>query len=287
MTDLTAQRRFYAEEIQVTANLTSSALVEALATVARERFLPAGPWTIRGEADFQRPVRQTIDSDPRHVYHNVAVGIDPARLLFNGAPGVVAMAIDALKLQPGNRVLHLGIGLGYYTAIIASCVGPSGRVVGIEVDAELANAARENLKEVAVDVRQGDGAGPLDEAFDSILINAGVTHPLQTWIDALSPGGRLVFPLTATMPAMTTIGKGPMVLVSRTGSPDRLAARFIGFVAIYSALGVRDDAINTLVGQALARSPFAPVRSLRRDLHEPASSCWMHAPGFCMSLEEP
>jgi len=86
---------------------------------------------------------------------------------------------------------------------------------------------------------------------------------------------------------MMTIGKGPLVLVSRTGSPDRFAARFIGFVAIYSALGLRDDAINPLVGQALARSPFAPVRSLRRDAHEPGSSCWMHAPGFCLSLDAP
>jgi protein-L-isoaspartate(D-aspartate) O-methyltransferase len=287
MTDLTAQRRFYAEEIQVTANLTSPAMVEALATVPRERFLPAGPWTIRGEADFQRPMRQTLDSDPRHVYHNVAVGIDPGRLLFNGAPGVVAMAIDALKVQPGDRVLHLGVGLGYYTAIIASCVGASGHVVGIEVDAELADGARRNLEEFGVDMRHGDGAGPFNETFDAILINAGVTHPLPTWIDALSPGGRMVFPLTATMPAMTTIGKGPMVLVSRTESPDRLAARFIGFVAIYSALGVRDEAINPLVGQALARSPFAPVQSLRRDPHEPAPSCWLHAPGFCLSLDAP
>ncbi len=134
MTDLTAQRRFFAEEIQVASNLQSAALVDALAAVPRERFLPPGPWTIRGEADFQSPPRLTPGADPRHVYHNVAIAIDPARVLFNGAPGLLALAIDALKLKPGDRVLHLGTGLGYYTAIMAHCVGPTGRVLGLDVD---------------------------------------------------------------------------------------------------------------------------------------------------------
>ena len=145
MSDLSAQRRFFAEEIQVVSNLQSTAVISALSTVARERFLPPGPWTIRGEADFQAAPRQTPDADPRHVYHNVAVAIDPARMLFNGAPGLLAMVIDALALRAGDRVLHIGTGLGYYTALIAECVGASGRVVGLEVDAALAADARANL----------------------------------------------------------------------------------------------------------------------------------------------
>jgi protein-L-isoaspartate(D-aspartate) O-methyltransferase len=286
MSDLQAQRRFYAEEIQITSNLKSPAVVEALATVARERFLPPGPWTIRGEADFMSPPRQTADANPRHVYHNVAVGIDPDRLLFNGAPTVVAMAIDSLGLKPGDRVLHLGTGLGYYTALIAACVGPGGRVLGIEVDPDLAAAARRNLADrPCVEVRQGNGAGPLDETFDAILINAGVTHPLPAWLDALAPDGRMIVPLTATTPAMTTIGKGPLLLITNTGNHERLAAKFAGFVAIYSAVGLRDEAMNTRLGQTLARSPFAPVKSLRRDVHTADASCWLHAEGFCFSLD--
>src|SRR5262245_5109652 len=103
--DLTTRRRFYAEEIEITANLQSPALVEALAGVPRERFLPPGPWAVRGEADFQSPLRKTRDADPKHVYHNLAVGIDPARMLFNGAPGLLSTAIDALAVKPGARVL--------------------------------------------------------------------------------------------------------------------------------------------------------------------------------------
>jgi protein-L-isoaspartate(D-aspartate) O-methyltransferase len=285
MTDLTARRRFFAEEIQVSSNLRSTALVDALATVPRERFLPPGPWTIRGEADFQASPRQTQDADPRHVYHNVAIAIDATRLLFNGAPGLLAMAIDALALEQGSRVLHIGTGTGYYTALLGHCVGSRGRVVGIEVDDELARAAAANLASMpGVEVRHGDGSAALDEPFDAIFVNAGVTHLQDTWLDALAPGGRLLVPLTATMPAMTTIGKGPLLLATRGPDTARWPARLVTFVAIYSAIGLRDDTLNERLGAALRAAPFPRVTHLRRDPHEAAASCWFHTPAVCVSL---
>lgn len=285
MSDLEAQRRFFAEEIQVAANLRSPAVVAALAAVARERYLPPGPWEIRGESDFQAPPRQTADADPRHVYHNVAVAIDAARTLFNGAPGVVAKAIDSLSLRPGDRALHLGTGLGYYTALLAACVGSQGRVLGIEVDPDLATGARANLADLpCVQVLNGDGSELPSEAFDAMLINAGVTHPLPAWLDALAPGGRMVLPLTAAMGAGATIGKGPMLLVTATGEPTRFDLRVIGFVAIYSAIGLRDAAMNALLAEALTTRPFAPLKSLRRDAHQAGPTCWLHGPALCLSL---
>lgn len=286
MTDLAAQRRFYAEEIQAVANLTSPGIVQALASVARERFLPEGPWTIRGEADLQAPPRLTPDADPRHVYHNLAVAIDATRLLFNGAPGVVAMAIDALRLNPGDRVLHIGTGLGYYTALMAHCVGPTGRLVGIEVDPALAERAARHLAEVPwVDIRHGDAA-TLDEPFDAVLVNAGMTHPLPAWLDALSPAGRMVIPITAAF-GPGPIGKGPMILLSKRQTPETLGAKIIGFVAIYSAVGVRDQATNASVAQALAKSPFVALKTFRRDPHAEDATCWMHGLHGCLSLNEP
>jgi protein-L-isoaspartate(D-aspartate) O-methyltransferase len=287
MTDLTTQRRFFAEEIEVVSNVTSPAVVLALASVAREQFLPPGPWTIRGEADFQAPPRQTADADPRHVYHNVAVAIDPARMLFNGAPGLLAMAIDTLALKTGDHVLHLGTGLGYYTAVIAACVGSTGRVLGIEVDADLAAGAGRNLASIPwVEVREGAGLGvdPRAESFDAMLINAGVTHPQPAWLDALAPGGRMILPLTAAMPGMGTIGKGLMLLLTRTDDPRVLTARIAGFVAIYSAIGLRDDAANAALGQAMMKNPFPAIKALRRDAHEVSATCWLHTPGGCVSL---
>lgn len=286
MTELDARRRFYAEDIQILANLQTASLVEALATVPRERFLPPGPWTYRAESDMSRVPRVTPDADPRWLYHNVAIAIDPARQLFNGAPGILALAIDALALTPGARALHIGTGPGYYTALMAHCAGRDGRALGIEVDPALAARAATHLAAwPSVDVLEGDGRDLRGGVFDAILINAGVTHPLPAWLDALAPGGRLVLPLTATMPGMGPIGKGLLLLVEKPADGSaRWPVRLLTFVAIYSALGLRDDARNGALGQAMQKQPFPAIKSLRRDAHEPGPTCWLHAADACWSL---
>jgi protein-L-isoaspartate(D-aspartate) O-methyltransferase len=301
MIDLSVRRQLFAEDIQVCCNLRTPALVEALATVPRERFLRPGPWLIQAEGDAGRGPRQTMDDDPRHVYHNLSIAIDPARQLFNGAPGVVTSAIDALSLQPGERVLHVGCGLGYYSALIGYAVGRSGRVVALDVDEVLAAEAAHNTAAMEqVSVRHGDASQPLGETFDAIFVNAGVTHPLDVWLDALSAEGRLVLPLTATAPQTGTIGKGMMLLIAKQddagtpvapATPDALAtrddvyaARMINYIAVYSAIGLRDDSLNALLTMALRQMPFPPLKRLRRDSHDADASCWYHAPGFCFSL---
>ncbi len=74
--DLAMVRRFYAEEVQAVSNVRTESLVEALARVQREDFLPPGPWLIRAEGDMAGPPRETPDADPRHVYHNVSIALD-------------------------------------------------------------------------------------------------------------------------------------------------------------------------------------------------------------------
>lgn len=279
---LAAQRRFFAEEIQAVAGLNAGALVEALATVPREAFLPPGPWVVQGDMSGARP---TPDADPRHVYHNYSVAIDPQRQLFNGAPALVAGAIDKLGVTPGTRVLHVGAGLGYYSAILAHITGPSGRVMAIEVDKELAAQAQANANAHSMpwlEVRAGDATTALEETFDAMLISTGVTHPQAAWLDALAEGGRMILPLTAVIPAMGPVGKGVMVLVSHRAGTD-FTARALTFVAIYSGLGLRDDALNDQLGRALMRTPFPRLTRLRRDAHAVESSCWLHGAEFCLS----
>lgn len=282
--DVSLLRRFFAEEVQAVGNIRNDSLVEALAAVPRERFLRPGPWIIRGEADFGSPPRQTPDADPRHVYHNVSVAIDASRELFNGAPSVVASCIDALGLTAGGHVLQVGCGLGYYSALLAHCVGPRGRVVAIEIDQALAGEARVNLAAFnRVEVVPGDGSDTRGETFDAILVNVGVTHPLDCWLDALRPGGRMVLPLTCTMGS--NLGKGFWLLVSRSGDREVMDARFLSMVVIYSAVGIRDSTMNDRLGKALARGPWPSIRKLRRDPHEAAQSCWLHADSCCLGAE--
>ena len=292
--ELSLRRRFFAEELQAVCNFRSPGLVDAFAAVPRERFLTPGPWTVLGDAGDGGLMmgsaprsRTTPDGDPAHVYHNIAIAIDPARQLFNGQPATLAVWLDILGLAPGVRVLHIGCGLGYYTAVMAHAVGQTGRVLALDVDASLADAARQNLASLPwVEVRHSDGAvARFDEAFDAILVNAGATHPLDSWLDALAPGGRMVLPLTGTMPAMgATIGKGVTWLLTRQDDVS-LSTRPVGVVAIYSAIGVRDDELNARVGKALMGGPmqWVAVKRLRRDAHEPAASCWLHGPTWCWS----
>jgi protein-L-isoaspartate(D-aspartate) O-methyltransferase len=84
MADLQALREYYAEELRAVANLQSEALVRAFAKVPREHFLGPGPWQVKSPG-FEG-YWTTKDADPKQLYHNVLVAIDPSRQLNNGQP---------------------------------------------------------------------------------------------------------------------------------------------------------------------------------------------------------
>ena len=284
-------RRAYAEKIASAAGLTTPGLQEAFAAVPREAFLPPGPWLVVGEGQQPRP---TPDADPRHVYENVSVAIDPARQLFNGAPAFLARMIDRLAPGAGSRVLHIGAGLGYYSAVIAHVVGSTGAVVATEVDDTLAAAARVNLASLPwVSVERSDGQGVPTVArwaevgsFDAILVNTGVTHPLDVWLDALAPRGRLLLPLTVALPGMGSLGKGVVVVIARMLDGAGFSAEVLSFVAIYSAIGLRDSGIEASLGQALRRTSFPNLTRVRRDRHDSTPDCWLHGDTFCLSMAQ-
>ncbi len=289
MTTLDALRRFYADEIRCVANLQSAALVEALAQVPREAFLGPGPWDI-ATPDPARPgsvvYHKTPDADPRHVYHNVLIATDASRELNNGHPATLTACLDALTLRPGDRFLHVGCGVGYYTALAAAVVGTSGHVVGVELDERLAARAAQNLRHLPhVSVLAQDAATYAPPPRDAILINAGFTHPLPLWLDALAPGGRLLVPVTAVAPG-SPIGTGWAVLVTRDAA-SRYRARTVMPMAIFASPTGRLDALDAEVRQALATGRWRQVSSVRRDPHERTESCCVHASGACLSQEDP
>jgi len=275
-------RRFFAEEIRLAAHITSPTLVEAFARVPREDFLGPGPWKV-ASADIGLGgvvYTSTADADPRHVYHNVPIALDTSRDLNNGQPASLAHWIDALELKPGDRLFHLGCGVGYFTAVMAHVLGEDGRVLASELDPDLAARATRNLLPYAnIEVHTGDGAAIDPGECDAILINAGVTHPLARWLDRLRAGGRMILPLT--VPMGPTLGKGVMAKITR--EPNGFSARIVTFVAIYSCRGARDPRLEPVLAKALTSGGLMKLRSVRRDAHEPAETCVLHSADLCLS----
>lgn len=273
------QRRHYAEDLWFVADMRSAAVKAAFADVPRERFVGPGPWRIKSSwnmADY----RTTPDDDPCHVYHDVLIALDESRSLNNGQPSLWAFVFDKLDIAANEHVVHLGCGTGYYTAILAELVGRDGAVEAIEIEPRLAELARAALAPwPQVIVANGDGTGhPLTPA-DVIVASAGATHPLPAWLDALKPGGRLLFPMTPTE------GFGGMLLVTRLRA-DKFSARFLCRVLFYEFAGARDDEVSKRLAEALAHDRGAGVKSLRSDPHEQEENCWLHEDGWCLSCRE-
>jgi protein-L-isoaspartate(D-aspartate) O-methyltransferase len=278
-----AARRAFAAAVAATAKVADRRVIDAFARVPREAFLGSGPWTIRG-AGIPAP-QLTATADPTEVLRDVSVALDASRDLYNGAPSVVAPWLEALAVAPGDRVVHLGAGTGYYSALLAELAGPNGRVDAIEVDAALAARAGVNLAPWPwARVTTAATASLEPGAVDAMLIHAGASHLRDEWLDALSPRGRLLVPLTCTMPGMgPTLGKGMTFVVARDADADAWPARMLGVVAIYSLRDLRDPARERALGDAFMRGGRPAVSSLRRDAHAPAADCWLHADGACLS----
>ncbi len=266
-------RRFYAEQLCRVNRIGSPALCAAFAAVPRERFVGPGPWTIQsgGSSWF------TEDDDPRRLYRDALIVLDEQKHLNNGQPSLWAIHLDLAGVRAGDRVLHLGCGTGYYTAILAELTGPAGKVVGVELDEGLAARARIALEPwPQVTVLQADGSrGPFDPA-DVIIVSAGATHPLAAWLAAVKPEGKLIFPLTPTR------GPGTMAHLARK-SADMFAATLYGSVFFVDFEGARDPIVGGELAAALKLNEGSSVRSLRCDPHQKDPTCWLHGDGWCFS----
>ena len=195
MNDAVAARLRYVERIAGRERISSPLLLRALASVPREDFLPRGPWRIKSAA--ARDYRRTADADPVHLYDDVLVAIDARRKLDTGLPSLWAHFIDVLDVGESERVVQIGCGLGYFSAILSEMVGPKGRVRAIECDDSLARRAAVNLRAYGnVEVVQGDGCRDIGDAADVIIVHAGFSHPHPLWLESLRPRGRLLVPLT-------------------------------------------------------------------------------------------
>jgi protein-L-isoaspartate(D-aspartate) O-methyltransferase len=115
-------------------------------------------------------------------------------------PTMIAQMLELLQVQPGMCVIEIGTGSGYQAALLAELVGPTGTVMTIERDADLAARARrvlESLSYTHVIVRAGDGTRdlPANVRADRMIVAACARDLPAAWWAALESGGRLVLPL--------------------------------------------------------------------------------------------
>src|SRR5438874_9527346 len=271
-------RRFYAEELRFSANVGSRPVIEAFATVPRERFVGPGPWQIKS------PMRMggywtTPDANPRGVYHDILIALDAERGINNGQPSLWIALFDELGIAAGERVVHLGCGTGYYSAIAAELLGTDGTVTAIEIDAPLASRARTALARwKQVSVVNADGSSVALDPADTIIASAGATHPLPNWLDSLRPNGRLLFPMT------TDDQWGGMLLVTRRQA-QKYAARFVCPAGFIEFNGARDPAVAERLATAFRRDRGVSVKSLRRAPAEPDETSWLAGEGWWLSTE--
>jgi protein-L-isoaspartate(D-aspartate) O-methyltransferase len=117
-------RRAFAKQVTAAGGVSNPRVEAAFAVVAREDFLGPG----RGRSlHWGGGYRTTPDSDPVYLYTNDVIGILPERNLNNGQPSIHAALIAAAAApQLGEHVVHLGAGVGYYTAIRAQLIGATG-----------------------------------------------------------------------------------------------------------------------------------------------------------------
>lgn len=159
-------------ENQVRANkVTDAALLDALETLPRERFVPA-----------ERTGIAYVDED---------LEIAPGRYLIE--PMVLARLIQALAIGPGEMVLDVACATGYSTALLGRI---AGTVVAVEEDEALLAKANELLNQLAVDnavaVAGRHAEGYAKQApYDAILVNGAMAAVPQALFDQLGEGGRL------------------------------------------------------------------------------------------------
>lgn len=175
MPDFAAEREAMVELQLRRRGISDERVLDAFRTVPREAFVP----------DDQR---------------KLAYGDHPLPIGFGqtiSQPYIVALMIEAARIEPGNTVLEVGAGSGYAAAVISRI---AAKVIAVERHSELADAAARRLAELGFDnvkIINGDGSRgcPAHSPFDAILAAASGSHVPQPLVDQLAADGRLVMPL--------------------------------------------------------------------------------------------
>lgn len=266
MTDesIVEARRNFAKEVTRGVAGGAAEIEDAFATVPREQFLGHGPWLKLTFGGYE----ETSTAAPTEVYELCALAIDPSRGINNGEPQLHAKMISAVAPKSGESIVHIGVGAGYYSAILSRMIGKEGKVFGYEIVEHIGELAQRNLKGYEnAEVVIGSGSDKIPNA-DIVYVCAGATQPNRHWLDALRPGGRLVFPLTPLE------GFGGVLVLSRNAEASRdFSARFISPTMFMPCEGARNEDEAAALSEVFGAKDTSSVRSLKRS-YPPDETAW-------------
>jgi protein-L-isoaspartate(D-aspartate) O-methyltransferase len=183
--DADAARARLARELRHRGRALSQSVAEAFAQVPRHVFVPeAGPAAAYRDEAFV-----------------IKCGPDGMPVSSSSQPAMMAIMLDQLGLEPGDRVLEIGTGSGYNAAVMSAVVGGQGQVVSIDIDPELVERSRASLARAGYDrvtllCADGGFGDPAGAPFDRIIVTAGAWDIAPAWLEQVAPGGFLVLPLS-------------------------------------------------------------------------------------------
>jgi len=233
-------------------------VASAMRAVPRHRFLPG------------------LQLDDAYADRAIAIKTSDGEVLSSiSQPSMIALMLQLLAPERGNRVLEVGTGSGYHAALLAELVGTEGSVTTTDLDADLtarARAALTDLGYVNVRVLTADGASTSSEnaQYERIVVTARSDDVAVSWWQALPEAARLVVPLR-----LEGAGEYAVGFVRR--------GRFLESVGVHPCafLALRGEAAGEGAGDLFYRDPgqregrvrvrpVARVLAVRRDDARPS-----------------
>ena len=178
-----ALRNDLVDRLVAAGTVRSPRVEDAMRAVPRERFVEELDPVVVYE---DRP--QLVKADARETLSTIS------------QPTMVAIMLELAQLSPGDRVLEIGSGTGYNAALLGTIVGPTGRVVGVDIEEDLTRRAGRTIEELGlhhVEVHAADGrAGwPAEAPYDCVMATVGVDEIPDAWRQQVADGGRLLVPV--------------------------------------------------------------------------------------------
>ncbi len=169
-------------------------------------------------------------SELGRAYYNEPLGIMKDQTISQ--PGVVSRMTEWLDLKDGQKILEIGTGSAWQTAILSYLVG-TGTVYSIEIHSELVKFARENLEKFRLDnahVILGDGSlgYPKESPYDRIIITAACTEIPLPLFEQLGENGLIIAPVGNSSQSLVLLKKTPEGIVEIKNQPNYIFVPLLG-----------------------------------------------------------